>query len=162
FAWLSLDEHDDDPVVLLRHLAAALNQIEELPPAVREALQDSHESLWTSALPRLTEALQVFRSRCAIVLDNASLLRSTAAADILSGVAEDMPAGWVLAVSGRAPPGLPLGTLRAEGRLLELGPDLLALPHREAEQLVRAVAPDLAPAEADAVLARCDGWGAGL
>jgi LuxR family maltose regulon positive regulatory protein len=162
FAWLSLDEHDDEPRALLRHLVAALHQIEELPPTVLEALQDSPDSYWTSALPRLTEALRLFRTRCVIVLDNASLVRSPAGADVLSAVVDDMPAGWALVVAGRAPPSLPLGTLRAEGRLLEVGPELLALAPREAEQLVRAVAPDLASADGDALLTRSEGWAAGL
>src|SRR4051812_23512411 len=38
FAWVALDRRDDDPVVFLRHLAAAMHQIEPLPPAVFEAL----------------------------------------------------------------------------------------------------------------------------
>src|SRR2546430_1660095 len=32
FAWVSLDEHDNDPIVLLTHLAVALDRISPLPP----------------------------------------------------------------------------------------------------------------------------------
>src|SRR5262245_57349855 len=38
FAWVSLDQRDNDPVVLLTYIAAALDRVEPMPPAVFEAL----------------------------------------------------------------------------------------------------------------------------
>ena len=38
FAWLSIDERDNDPVVLLRHLAAALDSIDPIESPLVEAL----------------------------------------------------------------------------------------------------------------------------
>ena len=38
FAWLSLDERDNDPLVLLRHLTAALDRIDPIEPGIFEAL----------------------------------------------------------------------------------------------------------------------------
>src|SRR3954464_840642 len=39
FAWVSLDEHDNDPIVLLTHLAVALDRISPLPPETFAALR---------------------------------------------------------------------------------------------------------------------------
>ena len=42
FVWLSLDERDNDPLTLLRHLAAALDRVEPLDASIGEGLA------WTS------------------------------------------------------------------------------------------------------------------
>src|SRR5947208_965377 len=52
FAWLSIDERDNDPVVLLRHLAAALDRVDPLDPPVTEALAASGASIWDAVIPR--------------------------------------------------------------------------------------------------------------
>ncbi len=160
-AWLSLDERDDDAVVLLRHLAAALNELEPIAPEVLHALADPGESVWTSAVPRVTDFLESF-APCVLVLDNASLLQSRSAADLLVAVIDHLPPGSTLVLAGRAEPKLPLAALRAAGRLVELGPDLLAMTEREAEQLVRATGLELGREELETLLARGAGWPAGL
>ena len=38
FAWVAVDSGDDDPVVLLRYIAAAIDRVEPLPPEVFDAL----------------------------------------------------------------------------------------------------------------------------
>jgi LuxR family maltose regulon positive regulatory protein len=161
FAWVTLDERDDEPVVLLRHLAAALNELEPLAAGVLDALADPGDSVWRSAVPRVTEALESF-SPCVIVLDNASLLHSKEAAELIVAVADHVPAASTLVLAGRADPGPGMAALRAEGRLVELGPDLLALTAREAEELVRATGVELAPGELEELLSRGGGWPAGL
>src|SRR5213083_132930 len=57
FAWLSIDGRDNDAVVLLRHLAAALDPIDPIEPRVLEALGSEAPSLWDSVMPRLTAHL---------------------------------------------------------------------------------------------------------
>src|SRR5215210_5842022 len=39
FAWVSLDAHDNDPIVLLTHLAVALDRIAPLRPETFDALR---------------------------------------------------------------------------------------------------------------------------
>ena len=161
FAWLSLDERDDDPVVLLRHLAAALNELELLASGVLQAVADPGDSVWTSAVPRVTDALESF-SPCVIVLDNATLLHSKGAAELVIALADHLPAASTLVLAGRVEPRLPLAAMRAEGRLVELGPELLGLTRREAEQLVRATGLELPADELEKLLDRGAGWPAGL
>jgi LuxR family maltose regulon positive regulatory protein len=38
FAWVSVDQHDNDPIVLLTYVAAALDRVSRLDPSVFEAL----------------------------------------------------------------------------------------------------------------------------
>jgi len=53
FAWVSLDRRDNDPVVLLRQVAAAINEIRPVDPRLLDALGAPDASVWTSVLPRV-------------------------------------------------------------------------------------------------------------
>ena len=57
FAWVTLDEGDNDALTLLRYVAAALDRIEPLDPGVQGALDQAHATVWRSAAPRLCAAL---------------------------------------------------------------------------------------------------------
>ncbi len=71
FAWVSLDERDNDPIVLMRHVAAALDGCEPLTRDVGRALRSPGDSIWTAAVPRLAGSLAAVSSRTVLVLDNA-------------------------------------------------------------------------------------------
>ena len=62
FAWVSIDERDNDPVILLRHVAAALDRVAPLDPAVLAALRRPGGDLGRS-LPRLAPALAALSTR---------------------------------------------------------------------------------------------------
>src|SRR5207237_10235961 len=53
FAWVTLDERDNDPVVLLRHIAAALSRDEPVGQRVIDALNSPAPSICTAVVPRL-------------------------------------------------------------------------------------------------------------
>jgi len=147
FAWLSIDELDDDPALLLGQLAAALDVIS---PADGSA-----------ELPRIVSRLSSLTD-FVLVVDNAHLLRSRSSAKTLSTLAEHVPAGSTLALVGRLTPALPIARLRAGGKLLELGTDDLALSPRESETLLRELDAGLTDADAADLLERCEGWAAGI
>jgi LuxR family maltose regulon positive regulatory protein len=69
FAWVSLDDRDNDPIVLLRHVAVALHDVEPLRIGVLTALKARAASIWTSIVPRLGAALSGF-DPIVIVLDD--------------------------------------------------------------------------------------------
>ena len=149
FAWLSLDEHDDGRAALLEQLAAALDRVH--PQA----------STPKTNLPRLASRL-ASAGELVLVLDNAHLLRSRESTETVSILAEHVPPGSTLAVAARVPPGLPIARLRAEGTLLEVPTDELALTHRESEALLRELAAELPDEDATELLGRCEGWAAGI
>src|SRR5947199_7171773 len=75
FAWVTLDDRDNDPVVLLRHIAAALMRDQPLDDRLAEALRRAPAALWSKAVPRLAAELSA-RSPIVPVLDDFNLLRS--------------------------------------------------------------------------------------
>jgi LuxR family transcriptional regulator, maltose regulon positive regulatory protein len=161
FAWVSIDERDNDPLAFLRHVAAALDRVEPIRASALEPLRLDGESLWTRALPRLTEAISSRQSPFVLVLDGADQLTR----DSLSAVAsliEHIPARSMIVLSGRVLPKLPVAALRVGGPLLEIGPYELALSRREAEMLLRAARVELADPEINELLERTEGWAAGL
>jgi LuxR family maltose regulon positive regulatory protein len=161
FAWISLDEGDDDPIVLLRHVAAAMHIFEPLQASVVDALAAPGSSIWTSALPRLADAVGAFEG-LVIVVDDAHLLRSRESSEAVATLTENLSDGSVLVLAGRATPALPVAQLRTAGRLFEVGVNQLALTPREGQLLLRATGADLTLAEATELVSHCEGWPAAL
>jgi LuxR family transcriptional regulator, maltose regulon positive regulatory protein len=162
FAWITLDERDNDPIVLLQHVAAALDRIEPLEGYVIRALSARSRSIWASAMPRLGAALATVRSPLVLVFDGSHLLRTRGALQTVSALADHVPTGSMLVLSGRLVPRLPIASLRASGLLLELGQRELALDRREARLLLQSIGVDLNLGDLSALVARCEGWPAGL
>ena len=162
FAWVSVDDRDNDPIVLLRHVALALHGIEPLPQNVLETLAAPGPSIWKSAIPRLGSALTAFDQPIVLALDDTHLLRTREGLDAVVTLAQHGPEGSLLVLAGRASPKLPVATLRAGGQLSEIGVDRLALSANEAQLLLRATSADLNLATVEELVERCEGWPAAL
>jgi LuxR family maltose regulon positive regulatory protein len=162
FAWISLDERDNDSHILLRNVAAAIDRIAPLPDAVVEAVRDPEGSVWTTALPRLTGHLASQTSSCVVVFDNADALDSRESADVVCALIENIPGGSMIALAGRATPNVPVAALRVGTPLLEIGPYELALSRREAELLLRSCAVELREDRLLELLEQTEGWAAGI
>src|SRR5689334_53197 len=160
-AWVSLDDRDNDPVVLLRHVAAALAREEPLPAAVVEALRRPKPSVWTAAVPRLARVLAA-RAPFVLVLDDVHLPHSRAALQVVEALIDDEREGSLVVLSGRVAPPLPLAPLRARGRLLELDAHDLALTPREARMLLSATGVRLEEERVDELVEQCEGWAAAI
>ena len=161
FAWVTLDERDNDPVVLLRHIAAALARDQPLDERLVDALRNPTPALWSQAVPRLAAELSA-RHPIVLVLDDFNLLRSRGALETVAALIDDEVEGSMLVASTRATPTLPLAPLRTGGKLLELGPDALALSKREAQLLLRATGVSLGEARTAELIEQCEGWAAAL
>ena len=162
FAWVSVDETDNDPKVLLSYIAAALDAVEPIDNRVFDALASPVSSVPGSVVPRLGAAFSSMTSPVALVLDDVHVLRNSECRAALSVLADHVPAGSRLALSGRAEPPLRIARLRAEGRLLEIGPGDLSLTHAEAAALLRNVNLTLGTDDVAKLLQRTEGWPAGL
>jgi LuxR family maltose regulon positive regulatory protein len=161
FAWVSIDERDNDPFVLLRHVAAALDAIEPLSPHVLEAFAAPRGSMWSRVLPRVAGSLETAEP-LVLVLDEAHLLRSAESLEAIGVLSAHVGAGSILALSGRVAPKLPIPALRAAGRLLEVGVEQLALTAREGQQLLRSSGTNLSFDETTTLVRECEGWPAAL
>jgi LuxR family transcriptional regulator, maltose regulon positive regulatory protein len=162
FAWVSVDHRDNDPVVLLTHVAAAVDGIEALDPRVFRSLAAGERSIWATALPRLGAALSSLQAPLVLVLDDVHELHERDCLDALSAVALHLPSGSQLALAGRSEAGVPIAKIRAEGGLLEVGHAQLALSDSEAHALLRGAGLEVDAADAAELNDRAEGWAAGL
>src|SRR6516165_11246549 len=76
FAWVSVDDADNDPKVLLRYVAEALDVIEPLGERVFEALASPASSVPGSVVPRLCSAFSAMISPVVLILDDVHLLHN--------------------------------------------------------------------------------------
>src|SRR5580693_2458060 len=162
FAWVSVDERDNDPKVLLTYVARALDAVEPIDERVFDALASPGSSVPGSVVPRLGSAFSSMTSPVALVLDDVHMLRNRECQAALSVLADHVPSGSRLALAGRSRPPLRVARLRVEGRILEIGPRDLSLTQGEASLLLRNA--DIAVGEEDVteLHRRTEGWPAGL
>jgi LuxR family maltose regulon positive regulatory protein len=147
---------------LLSYIAEALNAIEPIGDRVFDALASPGSSVLGSIVPRLASAFVAMTSPVMLVLDDVHLLHATECRAALSVLADHVPAGSRLALAGRAEPPLRIALMRAQGKILEIGPDDLSLTVEEAASLLRAADVALADDEVAELHRRTEGWPVGL
>ena len=74
FAWVSVDEGDNDPKVFLSYVAAALDAVEPVGRRVFDALASPVSSVPGSVVPRLAAALAARAAPVVLVVDDVHLL----------------------------------------------------------------------------------------
>ena len=162
FAWLSVDQGDNDPKVLLSYVAEALDAVEPIDGGVFEALASPASSVPGSVVPRLGSALWAMSTPVVLVVDDVHLLDNRECLAALSALADHVPGGSRLVLAGRATPPLRIARLRAEGRILEIGPADLSLTRQEAASLLRGAGIAVGGDDVADLHRRTEGWPAGL
>jgi LuxR family transcriptional regulator, maltose regulon positive regulatory protein len=162
FAWVSIDEGDNDPKVLLTYIAEALDAVEPIDERVFDALASLVSSVPGSVVPRLGSAFSSMTSPVVLVLDDVHALYNRECRAALSVLADHVPVGSRLALAGRAELPLRVARLRAEGRILEIGPGDLSLTYEEASSLLRDAEVALGEDEVAGLHQRTEGWPVGL
>jgi len=159
FAWLTLDQHDNDPVVLLGHIAAALERVSAL-----EA--DAGASPGSAAGPaiakRVASRLSGAGTPFVLALDDLHFVDDPRSVDALDALVDHLPGDSRLVLCGRSLPPRRLAALRASGLLFEIGPDELRMDRAQADELLRAVGVVLSDTELGKLVERTEGWPAGL
>jgi LuxR family transcriptional regulator, maltose regulon positive regulatory protein len=162
FAWVSVDQGDNDPKVLLTYVAEALDAVEPIDRGVFEALASPASSVPGSVVPRLGSAFWSISSPVVLVVDDVHLLDNRECLAALSALADHVPGGSRLVLAGRTRPPLRIARLRAEGRILEIGPGDLSLTREEAASLLRDAGVALGDGDVAELQRRTEGWPAGL
>src|SRR5215472_6584348 len=162
FAWVSVDEADNDPKVMLTYIAEALDAVEPVGERVFQALASPGSSVPGSVVPRLGSAFSLMASPVVLVLDDVHVVHNSECRAALSVLADHVPGGSRLVLAGRADPPLRIARLRAEGRILEIGPGDLALTLGEASALLRGAGLTLDEEDVAELHRRAEGWPAGL
>ena len=162
FAWVSVDEGDNDAKVLLSYVAEALDAVEPIDERVFDALASPASSVPGSVVPRLGRAFSSMTSPVVLVLDDVHLLHNSECRAALSVLADHVQAGSRLALAGRVQPPLRIARLRAEGKVLEIGPNDLSLTPDDASSLLRDAGVALGQDDVAELHRRTEGWPTGL
>jgi LuxR family maltose regulon positive regulatory protein len=125
FAWVSVDEPDNDPKVLLTYVAEALDAVEPIDERVFDALASPASSVPGSVVPRLGSAFSSMSAPVALVLDDVHVLRNSECRAAVSVLADHVPAGSRLVLAGQAQPPLRVARLRRPEKSQErpVGPE---------------------------------------
>ena len=97
-----------------------------------------------------------------LFLDDVHVVDDEACRRSLHRFVSSLPGGVRVTVASRRSAPIPLGRLRANGDLVEIGASDLALSTQEASQLLASFDLSLDPAHLDLLVARTEGWPAGL
>jgi LuxR family transcriptional regulator, maltose regulon positive regulatory protein len=83
FAWLSVDERDNDPIVLLTYVAVALDRVSPLDPSVFQGLASPGVSVEGTLVPRLGAALAAMDRPVVLALDDLHLVDNPTCLDAI-------------------------------------------------------------------------------
>jgi LuxR family transcriptional regulator, maltose regulon positive regulatory protein len=159
--WVSLDQRDNDPAVLLTYLAVALDRLGPIDPRVVRGLAGPGASV-AGVVARLAAAMAAMTQPVALVLDHLELLENQECLDLVAELAARLPTGAQLLLASRARPPLPVAVLRVQGRVLELGAEDLAMDDQEGRALLEGAGVGLDDAAVNELVARTEGWPVGL
>jgi len=158
FPWVQCEARLNDPALLLEILVDAL-EVTGLDPEAVEALSSPTPDL-SLLLERVGDAIAGL-DPFVLVFDDAHLLESDAAWQVIYSTILALPAGSQVAVASRTHPGLPVGRLRARAELYEVGMGDLAMTRHESHELLAGISPGLGE-RADEIREKTEGWPAAL
>ncbi|GFG49984.1 helix-turn-helix transcriptional regulator [Mycolicibacterium agri] len=163
FAWLTLDDSDNDPVWFWMYVIAALQQINAGAGNRAVELLRLGADPVQAALPTLLNDLDANTHPMALILDDYHVVVNRAVHEQVAFFISRMPTSFRIVVATRSDPMLPLARLRASGELVEMRSEDLCFGVTEAGVLLNDVL-GLALTEEDVALLhqRTEGWAAGL
>ncbi len=165
FAWVSLDDGDDDPSRLWWHVACALQRAcpEIGGEGVLRALRVPEPKITAAVLPILINELAALRAPAVLVLDDYHVITERDCHEQVAFLLRHLPPTLQIVLIARAEPRLPLARLRTAGELAEIRAPELRFTASQAATVVHSVAdvwlsePDLAD-----LRERTEGWPAGV
>ena len=113
-------------------------------------------------MPRVCQALRELERPFVIVLDDLHKVHNPEALAPLPELAASLNAGSTLAITSREEPAMPLGRLRTQRRLGEVGARDLVMTRAEAADLLEGAGLELDGTAVEQLVERTEGWPAGL
>jgi LuxR family transcriptional regulator, maltose regulon positive regulatory protein len=164
YAWVSLDEGDNDPVRFFRYLLAALQKVY---PGVGESaaslLGGPQQPALESLIAVLVNDLAAAGQPVVLVLDDYHLIRNTNTHQAMQLLIERIPSGMHIVLVTREDPPLGLARLRVRGQMTEIRVADLRFTLEESGQFLETSLGASLPAGSVASLEeRTEGWIAGL
>ena len=162
-AWLSLDPADNDLARFVRYLVAALQPVRPGSGGATAALFGPGASPGPDLVgATLLEEVSGGDDPFVLVLDDYHVIAADSIHRLVRFLIEHAPPFAHLVLLTREDPPLPLARLRAHGRLVELRADDLRCTADEASVYLDASGLSLEPELVDRLVARTEGWIAGL
>lgn len=164
-AWISADADDD----LGRFAACLVGALDPWdlpwrtsPDALVAALQNGREARRAVASEVVNVLLAAEVPRGLIVLEDAHRIEDPAVFEFIDLLIERLPDHWGFVVSSRNDPPLALARWRARGELAEFRQDALRFSAEEVRSFAEATLGSAPDDELATLLARLEGWPAGL
>ncbi len=167
-AWMSVDEHDNDPVRFWRHVAASLDLALGDGSGVLDAVDRSTRATGGAGADHVATAIVNTLAtddavEVVIVLDDYHLIDDTDVHASVRFLLDHAPSTLHVAIATRADPPLDLARWRARARLVEIRSADLRFTADESGDLLRHVSGAVVSDHVVAALtARTEGWAAGL
>ncbi len=162
-AWVTLDDSDNDPVLLWRYVATALDRVR--PGLGQRALRrlDVAGSPVEVAVDELMNAIVSLESGLVVVLDDLHMVSSEDCVSSIDYALAHLPPMARLVLVTRVDPPLKLARLRAAGALIELRGGDLAFTAADAHELLVVLGRlGLVAEDIDLLVERTEGWPAAL
>ena len=163
FAWVTLDEGDNDPVRLWTYVATAVDRVRQgLGRGALQRLSVAGSSI-EHAVDELMNAIATYGTGLTLVLDDLQTATDRECLASIDFALRHLPATARLIVITRADPALGLARLRARNALVELRAEELAFTAAEAhELLVERGRVGLGAEEIELLVENTEGWPAAL
>jgi LuxR family maltose regulon positive regulatory protein len=166
FAWVSLDEQDNDPIRLWRHVVEALRRVVlegGFGADVLVGMGAAGRGFAEMTLPLLINEVSELPHRVVVVLDDYQFVSAGDAHESVAYFVEHLPENVHLVLSGRSDPPLPLGRLRAMGEMNEIRTEHLAFSQKETECLLNErMGLGIGADDLSLLVERTEGWPAGI
>jgi len=165
--WVSLDGGDNDPKRFWRYLLFAADQAGSAAGAAAlRRLDAAGSDVLRDVLPAFVNELASAEAPLVLVLDDYHLVTSAGVHETVATLLDRSPPQLHLVLITRADPLLPLSRLRVRGDMVELRADDLRFSPGEAVEFfssrLEGVGPMLSEQDVLRLLARTEGWAAGL
>lgn len=164
FAWLTLDQNDNDLGRFFAYLIASLQSINmPIDSQILQLLQSKQTSQVDAFLIPMINQMASEERRFVLVLDDYHLIQSKDIHEAIVYLLDHLPANLHLVISGRADPPLQLARLRARGEMTEIRAAELRFSVEEGHSLLNRVhGLDISIEEIESLIGRTEGWVAAL
>lgn len=161
-AWLNIEPEDAEPEHLWARVLHALQSSPAVPAESRLGTMKPPPTFQPRSVTTLVNASQEIGEPVVLVLEDLHLVAGTASMTTLASAARRGLGNLRLVIASRTEPVLPLTRLRLAGHLTEINGDDLAFGAQETTQLLAQYELALTPGQVESVLARTEGWAAGI
>ncbi|MBW4933349.1 LuxR C-terminal-related transcriptional regulator [Marinobacter sp. F4206] len=163
-AWLSLDEHDDEPRRFWQYVIGAFEYsgLDGLEDCRKQLNHDSDDAA-TGAITGLLNVLSADGSPWNLVLDDFHLVRDERILRDFAYFIDYLPPEITVTLASRTEPALPLARWRVRRWIEDIHPGLLAFSEDECRRFFHdTMGIDLSNAEVHSICRRTEGWVAAM